>query len=150
MTKLQNQFLMKEQTIRSTTWGHHFIFLNCLLAILSGFAYVYGAPQTESFISFVYLIATWLGQISFLVFLCFLIFFFPLTFIGNFKVYRIISIVVAFLLHILLLVDAKLFLSLKVHLSWSVVLAVRAVSRRRSGDLLRPLRAGRAAVQRGR
>ena len=121
MTKLQNQFLTKEQTIRSTTWGHHFIFLNCLLAILSGFAYVYGAPQTESFISFVYLIATWLGQISFLVFLCFLIFFFPLTFIGNFKVYRIISIVVAFLLHILLLVDAKLFLSLKVHLSWSVV-----------------------------
>ena len=65
MTKLQNQFLMKEQTIRSTTWGHHFIFLNCLLAILTGFTYVYGAPQTESFISFLYLIATWLGQISF-------------------------------------------------------------------------------------
>ena len=121
MTKLQNKFLMKEQTIRSTTWGHHFIFLNCLLAILTGFTYVYCSPGTESFISFSYLIVTWLGQISFLSFLAFLIFFFPLTFIGNFKVYRIISIIAAVLLHCLLLVDAKLFLSLKVHLSWSVV-----------------------------
>ncbi|SFS88347.1 Membrane-anchored protein YejM, alkaline phosphatase superfamily [Succinivibrio dextrinosolvens] len=121
MTKIQNQFLMKEQTIRSTTWAHHFIFLNCILAILTGFTYVYGSPQTESFISFLYLIVTWLGQISFLGFLAFLIFFFPLTFIGNFKVYRIISIVAAILLHSLLLVDAKLFLALKVHLTWSVV-----------------------------
>lgn len=121
MTKLQNKFLMKEQTIRSTTWGHHFIFLNCLLAILTGFTYVYCSPGTESFISFSYLLVTWLGQISFLSFLAFLIFFFPLTFIGNFKVYRIISIIAAVLLHCLLLVDAKLFLSLKVHLSWSVV-----------------------------
>lgn len=112
---------MKEQTIRSTTWGHHFIFLNCLLAILTGFTYVYCSPETESFISFSYLLVTWLGQISFLSFLAFLIFFFPLTFIGNFKVYRIISIIAAVLLHCLLLVDAKLFLSLKVHLSWSVV-----------------------------
>lgn len=112
---------MKEQTIRSTTWGHHFIFLNCLLAILTGFTYVYCSPGTESFISFSYLLVTWLGQISFLSFLAFLIFFFPLTFIGNFKVYRIISIIAAVLLHCLLLVDAKLFLSLKVHLSWSVV-----------------------------
>ena len=112
---------MKEQTIRSTTWGHHFIFLNCLLAILTGFTYVYSSPDTESFISFSYLLVTWLGQISFLSFLAFLIFFFPLTFIGNFKVYRVISIIAAVLLHCLLLVDAKLFLSLKVHLSWSVV-----------------------------
>ena len=120
MTKFQNKFLTKEQTIRSTTWAHHFVFLNCLLAIVTGFTYVYGAPQTESFISFVYLIVTWLGQISFLGFLSFLIFFFPLTFIGNFKTYRIISIAAAFLIHILLLVDAKLFISLKVHLTWSV------------------------------
>ncbi len=121
MTKLQNNFLMKEQTIRSTIWGHHFIFLNCLLALVTGYAYVYGSPQTESFISFVYLIAAWLGQISFLGFLVFLVVFFPLTFIGNFKVYRIISIIVAFLCHMLLLVDAKVFLSLKVHMTWSVV-----------------------------
>ncbi len=121
MTTFQNKFLMKEQTIRSTIWGHHFIFLNCLLAILTGYTYIYGAPQTESFISFIYLIATWLGQISFLAFLAFLIFFFPLTFIGNFKLYRVISVIVAILIHCILLVDAKVFLSLKVHISWSVV-----------------------------
>ncbi|MGN1280969.1 MAG: DUF3413 domain-containing protein [Succinivibrio sp.] len=117
--KLNNP-LMKEQVLRSSTWGHHFIFLNSLLAIFIGFAYVYAAPNTESFISFIYLIATWFGQISFLVFLTFLILFFPLTFIGNFRAYRIISVILAVLLHCLLLVDAKLFISVKVHLTWMV------------------------------
>ncbi len=121
MTSNQQKFLIKEQTLRSTTWGHHFIFLNCILAIIISFAYVYAAPQTESFISFTYLGTTWLGQISFLAFLAFLIIFFPLTFIGNFKVYRATSMILAFLSHCILLIDAKIFLTLKVHLTWSVV-----------------------------
>ena len=120
MLNNQNNILMKEQNLRSTSWAHHFIFLNSLLAIFIGSAYVYAAPSTESFISYVYLLATWLGQISFLGFLSFLIVFFPLTFIGNFKAYRVSAIILAFLIHCLLLVDAKLFLSVKVHLTWSV------------------------------
>lgn len=117
--KLNNP-LLKEQVLRSSTWAHHFIFLNSLLAIFIGFAYVYASPDTESFISFIYLIATWFGQTCFLVFLTFLILFFPLTFIGNFKFYRVVSVILAILLHCLLLVDAKLFISVKVHLSWMV------------------------------
>jgi len=121
MPNLHSIFLMKEQTIRSTSWGHHFIFLNTILAIIIGFGYVYASPHTESFIAFIYLLTSWLGQISFLGFLSFLIIFFPLTFIGNFKVYRILSAVIVFLLHCLLLIDAKIYLTIKVHLDWSVV-----------------------------
>ena len=120
MLKFTNNLFLKEQVLRSNTWGHHFFFLNCILAIVIGSTYVYAAPHTESFISFVYLAITWLGQISFLAFLAFLIFLFPLTFIGNFKVYKFVSIVIAVLLHCLLLVDAKLFLTIKVHLTWMV------------------------------
>lgn len=115
-----NNLLMREQVIRSNTWGHHFFFLNVVLAIFIGFAYVYAAPPAESFISFVYILVTWLGQISFLCFLAFLIFFFPLSFIGHFKIYRCLCFVLAILLHCLLLIDAKLFISIKVHLTWMV------------------------------
>ncbi|MGN0902230.1 MAG: DUF3413 domain-containing protein [Succinivibrio sp.] len=113
--------LFKEQIVRSSIWGHHFIFLNCFLAIFIGFAYLYGAPATTSFVSFMYMLLTWLGQMSFLCFLAFLILFFPLSFIGNFKLYRLISVVIAVILFTILLVDVKLFLSIKVHLSWMVI-----------------------------
>ncbi|MBQ2381768.1 MAG: DUF3413 domain-containing protein [Succinivibrio sp.] len=112
--------LLKEQVLRSSTWGHHFIFLNGLLAIFIGLVYLYGAPKTDGFVPFIYLVVTWLGQLSFLAFLSFLIIFFPLTFIGSFKWYRIISIALALIMHMLLLVDAKLFISIKAHLSWTV------------------------------
>ena len=112
--------LLKEQVLRSSTWGHHFIFLNGLLAIFIGLVYLYGAPKTDGFIPFIYLVVTWLGQLSFLAFLLFLIIFFPLTFIGSFRWYRIISTVLAIIMHVLLLVDAKLFLTIKAHLSWTV------------------------------
>ena len=102
MLKFTNNVLLKEQVLRSNTWGHHFFFLNCILAIIIGSTYVYAAPNTESFTAFVYLAVTWLGQISFLAFLAFLIFLFPLTFIGNFKVYKFVSIVIAVLLSITL------------------------------------------------
>ena len=111
----------KEQVSRSNIWGHHFVFLNTIFAIIVGSAYLYAAPETESFLSFVYLVFAWLGQMSFLGFLIYLIFFFPLSFIGNFKLYRVLSVVFALLVHVLLLVDAKLFLAIKAHLSWGVL-----------------------------
>ena len=120
MTLFHFSPLRKEQILRSSTWGHHFFFLNAILAIVISFSYVYAAPHTESLSAFIYLLATWLGQSCFLAFLAFLILFFPLTFIGNFKLYRVLSVIFAFLLHCLLLIDAKLFLTVKVHITWMV------------------------------
>lgn len=120
MTLFHFSPLRKEQILRSSTWGHHFFFLNAILAIVISFSYVYAAPHTESLSAFIYLLATWLGQSCFLAFLAFLILFFPLTFIGNFKLYRVLSVIFAFLLHCLLLIDAKIFLTVKVHITWMV------------------------------
>lgn len=120
MTLFHFNPLTKEQILRSSIWGHHFFFLNVLLAIVISTAYVYAAPHTESLSSFVYLLVTWLGQSCFLAFIVFLLLFFPLTFIGNFKVYRVVSVILAILLHCLLLVDAKIFLTVKVHITWMV------------------------------
>ena len=115
--KILNIFSYKEQVSRSNTWGHHFLFLNIFLAILIGSVYVYAAPHTDSFISFIYLIITWLGQMSFLTFLTYLIILFPLSFIGNYHIYKYLSIITAIIAFTILLVDAKLFLSARVHLS---------------------------------
>ena len=107
----------KEQVSRSIAWGHHFLFLNIILALVSSFAYVYGAPSTSSFISFAYLGITYLGHISFLCFVSYLIIFFPLAFIGNFRYYRVLSVIIAIVLHAILLFDVKLYLAVKIHLS---------------------------------
>lgn len=119
--KILNVFSYKEQVSRSNSWGHHFLFLNILLSILIGSVYVYAAPHTDSFISFFYLIITWLGQMSFLAFLIYLIILFPLSFIGNYHLYKWLSIIIAVIAFTVLLVDAKMFLSARVHISFIVL-----------------------------
>lgn len=107
----------KEQVARSISWGHYFIFINMLFACFLGFGYVYAAPPTLSLLSFFYLIVTWLGHMSFLMVVSYLVIFFPLAFIGHFKAYRVIAVIVAIILHTCLLVDIKIYLLVKIHLS---------------------------------
>lgn len=111
----------KEQVARSNAWGHHFLFLNIILALVSSFTYVYAAPSTSSFLSFFYLAVTYLGHTSFLCFIAYLVIFFPLSFIGNFRYYRVFSVIIAILLHTILLFDLKLYLTVKIHLSLSAL-----------------------------
>ena len=111
----------KEQVSRSITWGHYFIFLNILLACLLGFSYVYAAPPTNNLLSFFYLIVTWLGHLSFLTVVVYLVVFFPLAFIGNFRYYRVLCVVIAVIAHTILLFDIKIYLLVKVHLSITAI-----------------------------
>lgn len=106
----------KEQVARSISWGHYFIFLNILLACLASFAYVYAAPPFQGVLSMFYMIVSWLGHMSFLTVVAYLVLFFPLAFIGNFRYYRVLAVTLASLLHTLLLFDIKIFLMVKVHL----------------------------------
>lgn len=111
----------KEQVSRSNSWGQHFLFYNVLLTAAIGLSYLYAAPETSSFLSFVYLLLTWLGHTAFLCFVIYVLLFFPLSFISNFKIYRAVAVLLATLSDIALLFDAKLFLTVKVHASWSML-----------------------------
>lgn len=115
------RFSYKEQVSRSITWGHYFIFINILLACLLGVSYVYAAPPTNDFLSFFYLIVTWLGHMSFLTVVAYLVLFFPLSFIGNFRYYRVLCVCIAVIAHTILLFDIKIFLMVKVHLSMTAI-----------------------------
>lgn len=111
----------KEQIARSISWGHYFIFLNILLACFVSFAYVYAAPPFQGVLSMIYMIVAWLGHMSFLTVVAYLVIFFPLAFIGNFRYYRVLAVIVASLLHTILLFDIKIFLMVKVHLSMTAL-----------------------------
>ena len=110
-----------EMVSRSISFGHYFLLFNCALSIFIGTAYTFSALNNDSFISFIYLILTNIGHMSFLTFIVFLIVLFPLAFIGNFRYYRIISVIIMCIYHMLLLIDAKLYLYVKAHLSLGVL-----------------------------
>ena len=116
-SQTSRHFTYKEQVSRSITWGHYFIFINILLSCLLGYGYVYAAPPTSDFLSFIYLHVSWLGHMSFLTVVAYLVLFFPLAFIGNYRFYRVIAVAIASILHSILLFDLKIFLMVKVHLS---------------------------------
>lgn len=116
-----NVFSYREQVARSSFWGHHFLFLNLILTSLIGFVYVYAAPPSNSFVSFTYLLCSWLGQMSFLACVVYLLLLFPLSFIGSFRAYRIVSVLIAVICDTILLFDIKLYLAAKVHVSLPVL-----------------------------
>ena len=116
-SQTRKHFTYKEQVSRSITWGHYFIFINILLSCLLGYGYVYAAPPTSDFLSFIYLHVSWLGHMSFLTVVAYLVLFFPLAFIGNYRLYRVCAVAIASVLHSILLFDLKIFLMVKVHLS---------------------------------
>lgn len=115
------RFSYKEQVSRSITWGHYFIFVNMLLSCLLGLSYVYAAPPATDFLSFVYLVVTSLGHMSFLAVVFYMVLLFPLAFIGNFRYYRVIAVILAVIGHTALLFDIKIYLAVKVHLSMTAL-----------------------------
>ena len=114
-------FSYREMVSRSVTWGHHFLLLNALLAAVLGLAYVYGSPHPAGLLSLVYLIITDLGHMAFLASVLFLVILFPLAFAGHYHCYRVVSVAVAIAFHTAVLVDIKLYLYVRVHLSCSVM-----------------------------
>lgn len=110
-------FSYREQLSRSSVWGHHFLFLNLILSSVIGFVYFYAAPDTGSFLGFFYLLCSWLGQMCFLTFVVYLLLLFPLSFIGSYRAYRPLCVVIAVLGDAVLLFDVKLYLAAKVHIS---------------------------------
>ncbi len=118
---IQNYFTYKDEVSRTISWGHWFLFLNIFLALLIGCGYLYDTPKPSTGLGFFYLVISWLGHFSSIVFIVYLVLFFPLSFIGSLKYYRIISIVLSVLLFLVLLIDVKLYQAIKIHISSSVL-----------------------------
>ncbi|MCR5084707.1 MAG: DUF3413 domain-containing protein [Succinivibrionaceae bacterium] len=114
-------FSWREQVSRSLSWGHHFLFLNVLLACAIGGSFAYAGPDTETFLAFFYLVVSWLGQMSFITCVVFLLTLFPLAFLGRFRLYLWLGTIIAIISHLTLLFDVRMFLVVKSHLSLTVL-----------------------------
>ncbi len=116
-----NYFTYKDEVSRTISWGHWFLFLNIFLAIFIGCSYLYNSPTPSTGLGIFYLIISWLGHFSCLVSIIYLLIFFPLSFIGNLKLYRILAIILSTILFLIMLVDVKLYQSIKIHINFSVL-----------------------------
>lgn len=115
-------FTYKDEISRTISWGHWFAFLNIFLCIILGSAYILYSPSVEyTSLGNFYLIVSWLGHFSCLVFILYMLLFFPLSFIGSLRIFRIYAILMAVVLFSVLLIDIKIYQQIKIHLSFSVL-----------------------------
>ncbi len=119
--QLNNYFTYKDEVSRTISWGHWFMFLNIFIALLIGCGYLYDAPRPSTVLGLLYLIISWLGHFSCIVFLVYLVLFFPLSFIGSLKWYRVLAITLSVVGFLILLVDVKLYQAIKTHINTSVL-----------------------------
>ncbi|MGS0683124.1 DUF3413 domain-containing protein [Shewanella sp. 125m-7] len=117
MVERQKQ-IGRDRVSRLVSWGHWFAFINGLLAIIVGYRYLDTIGLPESFIGWGYLVISTIGHFSFLAFMVYLVFIFPVTLLLPYsKVLRGYAAIVATLSLCLLLYDTVIYDDYGLHLS---------------------------------
>ncbi|GLO61446.1 hydrolase [Vibrio sp. MACH09] len=115
-----------ERVSRLVSWGHWFSFFNIVAAMLIGTRYIAQSPWPETLLGQAYLVLSWLGHFSFLVFALYLLILFPLTFvIPSKKLFRFVSVCFATVGLTLLLLDTQAYQQVSLHLNpvvWELLL----------------------------
>lgn len=102
------------------SWGHWFCLSNIIIALIIATVYIFATPLPDTLLGYLYLFLNWLGHISFLTFLTFVVCVLPACyFIKNSATVRAIGAIVAALALALLAFDALLFYRSGLHLSFS-------------------------------
>lgn len=124
----------RQQITKHVGWGHWFALANILMAIAISLVYLFSTPIADTPISFIYLITTWLGHTSFIIFLGFVILVLPLCYqIQNMRVLRATSSVIAASSLALLAFDALLYNKTGFHISFSSAELLRSETRGQIG-----------------
>ncbi len=115
-----------ERVSRLVSWGHWFAFFNIVAAMLIGTRYITQSPWPETILGQLYLVTSWLGHFSFLVFALYLLTLFPLSFvIPSRRLYRFIAVCFATVGLTLLLLDTQAYQQVHLHLNpavWELLL----------------------------
>lgn len=109
---------LREETSKKISWGHWFAFFNILWAIVIGARYAFIIDWPDTLFGKVYFFISLLGHFSFVIFTCYLMIVFPLSFlIKNHRTFRGVSVIFTTLGLTLLLVDTEVFSRFNLHLS---------------------------------
>ncbi|WP_105903139.1 DUF3413 domain-containing protein [Vibrio gangliei] len=121
-----------ERVSRLVSWGHWFAFFNIIIAMLIGTSFVAQSPWPDTFLGQLYLLISWVGHFSFLVFGLYILVLFPLTFIiPSRKLLRLISVCFATICLTLLILDTQAYERLHLHLNpvvWELLLSKEKTS----------------------
>ncbi|RLV60669.1 DUF3413 domain-containing protein [Parashewanella curva] len=110
--------LGRDKVSNLINWGHWFAFINGLLAMMVGWSYIASIGEPETFISVAYLSLYTLGQFTFLAFIVYLVFIFPITiFLPYSRILRGFAAVIATLGLCTLIYDTIVFEDYGLHLS---------------------------------
>lgn len=114
----ENTRQYRELTAQKIAWGHWFALLNIILALLISSRYAFSADWPNTLFGKLYFFISLFGHFSFIVFACYLLIIFPLSFIiKNERTFRGISVILATLGLTVLLVDSEVFRRFYLHLS---------------------------------
>jgi len=111
---------------RLVSWGHWFALANIVLALTISSVYLFSSPSPGSALGNAYLVTNWLGHISFITFIGFVILVLPLCYlVSNEKAVKATGSVVAAIGLALLAFDALLYTRTGFHISFSAAELVR-------------------------
>lgn len=110
--------MSRDKVSRLINWGHWFAFFNGLLAMIVGVRYLSSLGYPETVLGWGYLVINTLGQFSFLAFIVYLVFLFPITLLLPYsKILRGLAALVASLGLCILLYDTIIYDDYGIHLS---------------------------------
>lgn len=108
----------REDASRKISWGHWFTFFNILWAIIIGSRYAFIIDWPDTLFGKVYFFISLFGHFSFVIFTCYLLITFPLSFIiKNDRTFRGIMVILSTIGLTLLLIDTEVFFRFNLHLS---------------------------------
>ncbi|WP_150538660.1 DUF3413 domain-containing protein [Actinobacillus vicugnae] len=108
----------REETSLRITWGHWFTLFNVVLALFISARYAFNADWPNTLSGKLYFFTSLFGHFSFIVFACYLLLLFPLSFvIKNDRTFRGVSVILATIGQTFLLVDTEVFKQFYLHLS---------------------------------
>jgi uncharacterized protein len=108
----------RDRVSRLVNWGHWFAFFNGLLAMIVGSRYIETVGNPDTWYAWCYLVISTIGQFSFLAFMVYLVFLFPVTFLLPYsKILRGFAALIASLGLCILLYDTIVYDDYGLHLS---------------------------------
>lgn len=114
----QKKEMERDRVSQLISWGHWFAFFNGLLAMIIGTRYLSTTGYPETLLSWVYIVISTIGHFSFLAFIIYIIFVFPITFLLPYsKILRGYAATVATLSLCILLYDTIIFNDYGLHLN---------------------------------
>lgn len=108
----------REKVSQMISWGHWFTLFNIVLSLVLSSRYLFVFDWPSTLFGRIYAIVSWLGHFSFVIFTCYLLIIFPITFIiGSQRLLRFLYTILTTTILTFLIFDIAFFSRYNLHLT---------------------------------